>query len=134
MSISLNSTSKWKARDLPSLLEYVEKFGKLPQALCMGFAAYIAFYSTCLQRREADALVAKRPAGNEYRIQDDGWALDFYWGHKDADDKTLVHDVLANKEMWNQDLTKVAGLEETVYKDLELIRKDGAEAAFKSVL
>jgi tagaturonate reductase len=134
MSISLNSTSKWKARDLPSLLEYVEKFHKLPQALCMGFAAYIAFYSTNLQRREADALVAKRPAGNEYRIQDDAWALDFYWAHKDADDKTLVHDVLTNKEMWDQDLTKVDGLEETVYKDLELIRTEGAEAAYKSVL
>ena len=61
MSISLNSTSKWKARDLPSLLEYVEKFGKLPQALCMGFAAYIAFYSTDIQRREADGLICKRP-------------------------------------------------------------------------
>ena len=39
MSISLNSTSKWKARDLPSLLEYDEKFRTLPAALCMGFAA-----------------------------------------------------------------------------------------------
>jgi len=29
MSISLNSTSKWKARDLPSLLEYEEKFQTL---------------------------------------------------------------------------------------------------------
>ncbi|MCH4035014.1 MAG: tagaturonate reductase [Lachnospiraceae bacterium] len=134
MSISLNSTSKWKARDLPSLLEYFEKFGKLPQALCMGFAAYIAFYSTDLQRREADALVAKRAKGNEYRIQDDAWVLDFYWAHKDADDKTLVHDVLSNEKMWDQDLTKIAGLEDTVYADLEKIRKDGAEAAYKSVL
>ena len=45
MSISLNSTSKWKARDLPSLLKYEEKFRTLPAALCMGFAAYIAFFS-----------------------------------------------------------------------------------------
>ena len=134
MSISLNSTSKWKARDLPSLLEYFEKFGKLPKALCMGFAAYIAFYSTNLQRREADALVAKRAKGNEYRIQDDAWVLDFYWDHRDADDKTLVHDVLSNEKMWDQDLTKVAGLEDTVYADLQKIRRDGAEAAYKSVL
>lgn len=134
MSISLNSTSKWKARDLPSLLEYNEKFGKLPEALCMGFAAYIAFYSTALQRREDDALVAKRPAGNEYRIQDDGWVLDFYWDHKDADDKTLVHDVLSNEKMWDQDLTQIAGLEDKVYNNLELIRKEGSKAAFASVL
>ncbi len=134
MSISLNSTAKWKARDLPSLLEYNEKFGKLPQALTMGFAAYIAFYSNDLQRREEDGLVAKRPAGNEYKIQDDAWALDFYWNHKDDDAKTLVHAVLTNEQMWDEDLTKVAGLEETIVKDLELIRSEGAEAAYKSVL
>ncbi|SDZ73235.1 tagaturonate reductase [Lachnospiraceae bacterium NK3A20] len=134
MSISLNSTSKWKARDLPSLLEYTEKFGQLPEALCMGFAAYIAFFSNDLQRREADALIGKRAAGNEYRIQDDDWALDFYWAHKDADAKTLVHDVLSNEQMWDQDLTKVAGLEDKVAADLENIRDNGAKAAYKSVL
>ncbi|MGI6107692.1 MAG: tagaturonate reductase [Lachnospiraceae bacterium] len=134
MSISLNSTSKWKARDLPSLLEYQEKFGKLPQALCMGFAAYIAFYSTNLQRREEDGLIAVRPAGNEYKIQDDGWVLDFYWDHKDADDAVLVHDVLSNEKMWDQDLTKKEGLESTVLADLKKIRKDGAKAAYASVL
>ncbi len=134
MSITLNSTSKWKARDLPSLLEYNEKFGKLPQALCMGFAAYIAFYSNDLVRREADGLVAKRPAGNEYKIQDDGWALDFYWERKGMDAAALVHDVLTNTQMWDQDLTQVAGLEEQVTKNLELIRKEGTAAAYASVL
>lgn len=130
MSISLNSTSKWKARDLPSLLEYQEKFGKLPTALCMGFAAYIAFYTTDMQRREADGLVNRRPAGNEYKVQDDAWALDFYWEHKDADDKTLVKDVLSNTKMWDQDLTKIPGLFDKVCEDLALIRKEGAEKAY----
>ncbi len=134
MSISLNSTSKWKARDLPSLLEYTEKFGHLPKALCMGFAAYIAFYSTNLQCREADGLIAVRPAGNEYKIQDDAWVLDFYWDHRGADDAALVHDVLSNEKMWDQDLTKVKNLEETVQKDLTLIRTKGAKAAYASVL
>ena len=134
MSITLNTTSKWKARDLPSLLEYNEKFGKLPQALCMGFAAYIAFYSNDLVRREDDGLVAKRPAGNEYKIQDDGWALDFYWERKGMEAGALVHDVLSNTQMWDQDLTQIAGLEEQVAKDLELIRKEGTEAAYASVL
>ena len=134
MSITLNSTSKWKARNLPSFLEYIEKFGKLPAALTMSLAAYIAFYSTDIQRREEDALVCVRPAGNEYRVQDDAWVLDFYYEHKDADDAALVHDVLTNEKMWDQDLTKIAGLEETVLADLKLIRAEGVEAAYKSVL
>ena len=134
MSITLNSTSKWKARNMHSFLEYIEKFGKLPEALTMSLAAYIAFYSSNIQRREEDGLICVRPKGNEYKIQDDGWVLDFYYDHKDADDKTLVHDVLSNEKMWDQDLTQIEGLEEKVLKDLELIRTEGAEAAYKSVL
>ena len=39
MSISLNSTSKWRARNMPSFLEYIEAKGKLPTCLTMSFAA-----------------------------------------------------------------------------------------------
>ena len=134
MSISLNSTSKWKARNMPSFLEYIEKCGQLPKALTMSLAAYIAFYSCNIQRREDNGLVCVRPKGNEYLIQDDGWVLDFYYDHKDADDAVLVHDVLTNEKMWDQDLTQIAGLEETVLADLKLIRTEGAEAAYASVL
>ena len=134
LSITLNSTSKWKARNMPSFLEYVEKYGKLPAALTMSLAAYIAFYSTDIQRREADALICRRPAGNEYRVQDDPWVLDFYFENKDASDAELVKAVLSNTRMWDQDLTEIAGLYDTVLADLQKIRKDGAEAAYKSVL
>lgn len=134
MSISLNSTSKWKARNMPSFLEYIEKFGKLPAALTMSLAAYIAFYSTGIKERAEDGLVCVRPKGNEYKVQDDAWVLDFYYEHKDADDETLVKDVLTNEKMWDQDLTKIDGLYDTVLADLKLIRTEGAEAAYKSVL
>ena len=134
MSISLNSTSKWKARNMPSFLEYIEKFGKLPAALTMSLAAYIAFYSTGIKERAADGLICVRPKGNEYKVQDDAWVLDFYYEHKDADDAALVKAVLSNEKMWDQDLTKIEGLYDTVLADLTLIRKEGAEAAYKSVL
>ena len=49
ISISLNSTSKWKARNMPSFLAYYEKFGKIPKCLAMSLAAYIAFYSNDIQ-------------------------------------------------------------------------------------
>ena len=119
---------------MPSFLEYIEKFNKLPQALTMSLAAYIAFYSSNIQRREDDALVCVRPLGNEYRVQDVDWALDFFYAHKDSSDAELVHDVLSNKQMWDQDLTAIPGLEETVLKDLTMIRNEGAEKAFASVI
>ena len=35
MSISLNSTSKWKARNMPSFLAYIEEQKQLPKCLTM---------------------------------------------------------------------------------------------------
>ena len=134
MSISLNSTSKWKARNMPSFLEYINEKGEIPTCLAMSLAAYIAFYSNDIQRREDAALVCKRPKGNEYKVQDDAWALDFYYAHKDDSAEELVKAVLSNKDMWDQDLTEIKGLEELIVADLKKIREEGAEAAYASCL
>ena len=134
MSISLNSTSKWKARNMPSFLEYIDKQGKLPVCLTMSLAAYIAFYSSDVQELTDKGLVCRRPKGNTYTCSDDRWALEFYWAHKDDSDADLVHAVLTNEQMWDQDLTAIDGLEAAVLADLGKIRTDGAEAAFASCL
>ena len=134
MSISLNSTSKWKARNMPSFLEYIDKQGKLPVCLTMSLAAYIAFYSNDVQELTDKGLVCKRPKGNTYTCSDDRWALEFFWNHKDDSAADLVHAVLTNEQMWDQDLTKIDGVEAAVLADLNKIRADGAEAAFASCL
>src|SRR5690606_395588 len=43
-SIALNSISKYKVRVLPSLLEYVDRFGTLPERLVFSLACLIRFY------------------------------------------------------------------------------------------
>ena len=134
MSISLNSTAKWRARNMPSLLEYVEKNGKLPACLAMGLAAYIAFYSNDIQELTDAGLVCKRPKGNTYTVNDDRWVLEFYNAHKDDDIPTLVHAVMTNEQMWGQDLTKVLDFEEVTVKNLKMIREKGALAAYASCL
>ena len=134
MSISLNSTSKWRARNMPSFLEYIEKTGKLPTCLTMSFAAYIAFFSSDIQERTDKGLVCKRPKGDTYTCSDDGWALDFYFAHKDDSVEDLVHAVMTNEQMWGQDLTKVPGFESAVVAGVKLIREKGAKAAYASCL
>ena len=134
MSISLNSTSKWRARNMPSFLEYVGKNGKLPTCLTMSFAAYIAFYSNDVQELTDKGLVCKRDKGNEYTVSDDRWVLEFYNEHKNDDVPTLVHAVMTNEQMWGQDLTKVPGFEEATVKNLTSIRENGALAAYASCL
>ncbi len=134
MSISLNSTSKWRARNMPSLLEYVEKNGTLPTCLSMGLAAYIAFYSNDIQGLTDKGLVCKRAKGNEYTVSDDRWVLEFYNAHKDDDIPTLVHAVMTNEQMWGQDLTAVPGFEQRTVENLTKIRTEGAKAAYAACL
>ena len=134
LTISLNSTSKWKARNMPSFLEYIKAEGKLPACLTMSLAAYIAFYSNDIQELNEKGLVCRRPKGNEYVISDDRWALEFYYEHKNDSAEELVRAVLTNERMWDQDLTKISGLYDAVLANLKLIRTEGAEAAYASVL
>ncbi len=130
MSISLNSTSKWRARNMPSFLEYVELKGELPKCLTASFAAYIAFYSTDVQELSDKGLVCKRPKGNTYVCSDDRWALEFYWEHRNDSDVALVHAVMTNEQMWGQDLTAVPGFEKAVVELLGKIRSEGTLAVY----
>ncbi len=134
LSISLNSTSKWQARNMPSFLAYVEDNGQLPQCLTMSFAAYIAFFSNDIQELNDSGLVCRRANGDVYTCSDDRWVLEFYYEHRSDSVADLVHAVMTNEKMWGQDLTEVPGFEEATVKNLELIRKQGTLAAFAACL
>lgn len=134
MSISLNSTSKWRARNLPSFLAYVDLTGKLPACLTMSFAAYIAFFSNDIQELNDAGLVCRRAKGNVYTCSDDRPVLEFYYAHRDDSVEALVHAVMTNTQMWGQDLTAIAGFEAATVENLKKIRSEGALAAYASCL
>ena len=134
MSISLNSTSKWRARNMPSFLEYIEKTGSLPTCLTASFAAYVAFFSNDIQALTDKGLVCRRPKGNEYVCSDDRWVLEFYFDHKDDSIEALVHAVMTNEKMWGQDLSQIDGFESAVVSCLHTIREQGALAAMQACL
>ena len=134
MSISLNSTSKWRARNMPTFLDYVDQMGMLPECLTTSFAAYIAFYSNDIQGLTDKGLVCRRPKGDAYVVSDDRWVLEFYAAHRDDAEEALVHAVMTNTDMWGQDLTQVPGFETEVTRILKQIRADGAKAAYKACL
>jgi len=134
LSISLNSTSKWRARNMPSFLEYIEKFGKLPTCLTMSFAAYIAFFSSDIQALEENGLVCRRAKGNTYVCSDDRWALEFYYDHRNDSVEDLVSAVMKNEQMWGMDLTTVEGFYAATVENLKKIRTEGALAAYSACL
>ncbi len=131
LTITLNSTSKWKVRVLPSLKEYVKIFDTLPRCLTASLAFYVAFYRDA--RVEADGFFGMR--GNDrYKICDDREILEFYNRHKADTDEKLVEAVLKNVEFWDEDLTAVHGLQAAVAEDLRCIRKNGALELMKKCI
>lgn len=134
MSISLNSASKWKARNMPSLLAYIDEQKKLPVCLTMSLAAFIAFYSNQIQELNDKGLVCKRAKGNTYTVSDDRWILEFFYDHRNDSADDLVHAVMTNVKMWDKSLADIPGFEKAVAEALKKIRDEGAEAAYKSCL
>ena len=132
LSISLNSTSKWKARVMPSLLGYVKKYNKLPECITASFAFYIKFYQG--QELTEKGLVAHREDKEEYIVSDDRAVLEFYLAHKDDSVEEIVKAVASNIDFWGQDLTLIKGFEQAVVKYLNDINSKGAYAVMKECL
>ena len=135
LSIALNSVSKWRARNLPSLLAYAEAEKKLPPLLVRSLAMLLAFYTSRLADLTEEGLSAARvtEAGQReaYLIRDERWILEFFWMRREADPALLVRDVLASEAMWGQDLTQVPGLTEAVTEALTIARKEGTRALMR---
>ena len=134
LSIALNSTSKWKARNMPSFLDYQEKAGTLPPCLTASLAAYIAFYSCQIQELNENGLICRRPKGNLYTVSDDRWVLEFYYAHRNDTPQKLVRAVLGNEKMWDQNLNRIPGLTQQVAAHLEAMNRDGVKAVFARCL
>lgn len=131
LAISLNSTSKWKARVLPSLKGYVEKNGSLPECIVASLAFYIAFYQGV--RMDESGFIGVR-GNDEYKIQDDPDVLEFYHGHKDDSPSSLAEAVLSNEKFWGEDLTELPGLCEKVAEGLQVVKEQGAYALMQQCL
>ena len=119
LDIALNSASKWKARVMPSLTEYVRRMGRLPKRISFSLAAFIAFYHKGERNGEA------------YPLRDDPWVLDFFAAHKEDDNKTLAKAVLNFDQLWEGALAGIDGLEETVTAALDRIDEIGMYEAMK---
>ena len=81
-AISLNSVSKFKVRVLPSILEYIKRYNKMPETLIFAFAKLIEFYKTDMP-------------------QDAPEVIEFMKNHS-------TREILANVDFWGQDLTFLA--------------------------
>ena len=120
MSIALNSTTKFKTRLLPTLLDYVKIKGKLPCHLLFSYAAIIEFH--------------KGKRGNEdIALNDDPNYLAKWkalWADFDGDYEKLAKNTLAWKEAWDMDMNTIhPEIAKTVAKYLKEIEQKGMRGA-----
>ncbi len=78
-SIALNSVSKFKVRVLPSILEYIKRFDKMPETLVFAFAKLIEFYRVGETNDDAEVTAFMKQAS--------------------------VEEILKNIDLWGEDLT-----------------------------
>ena len=137
-SISLNSVSKFKTRDLPSLTIYMEKENKVPPVLSFSLASLIAFYNG--KEIKDGAMISYREKG-EYSHKDSPEVLTFFYtlnkaSYKDRKEEARIktEKVLSNVSFWGEDLTEREGLADTVSSYLELIYTQGMKEAIKRVI
>lgn len=128
LAISLNSVSKWRARCMPSFLDYIRNEGKIPAHLTFSLAALMSFYTGSEIRDKA--LIGHR-GEEEYRIMDDAAVLDFFAVNSGKEAAEYVHAVLSNVDFWGQDLSALAGVEEAIIAYVSEIRANGMRATME---
>lgn len=111
---------------MPSLLGYIEKYGKLPTHLTFSLAALMAFYTGTEIRDKA--LIGHRD-GQEYNIMDDMSVLEFFRDNCGKDTVTYVTNFLGRTDFFGQDMNEVEGLTDAIVAYLDDIRANGMRAA-----
>ena len=125
MSIALNSTTKFKTRLLPTLVDYVKIKGKLPNRLLFAFAALVEFH--------------KGKRGNEdIALKDDPEYLAKWkelWAGFGGDYNKLAKDALGWTEAWDMDMNGLhPEITATVAKYLKAMDTKGMPCAVESVV
>ena len=118
ISISMNSTSKFVARLLPTLKDYLVLEGTLPKRIVLGFAALLLFY-----RGESN--------GEKIELKDDAEVLSFFgesWEQYDRGkwglSETVAH-ILGNHTIWGENLNDIPGITEMIVIFIDSIREHG---------
>ena len=105
LSIALNSISKFRARVLPTILEFKEQTGRYPNILSFSLAALIAFYKTDEANDSEEIIKFMKEAS--------------------------VADILKREDYWGEDISSLYDIVNTWFEKIE---KDGVAACYDELL
>lgn len=135
LSILLNSSSKYRARVLPSVLAYESKHGQLPKRLVFALACLLHVYS--LGIIDNGVLKCKRGA-EDFEMRDDLPTLELFVGiwqdyTKHNDLHTVAKEMLAAEQVWGMDLNGVGNMTDTIAGYLQAIKKSGVKDVLQNL-
>lgn len=143
-SIALNSCAKFRARVLPTILDYQEKFSRVPKGLSFSFAALLSYYRGTIDPETSQT------------IKDDPWVIEFFrslWSQalrigisersssantslrhvNPAQLSSLVQQALSNSSLWGVDVSSPSLVKE-VSQHLERILQKGMYRSLQQIL
>ena len=128
IDITLHATTKMRVRVVPSIVQYTERMGQIPEALAFGFAAYLAFMRGEIQ-------VERRAAGLPVPEDRDGERIRAAWTRVEQSSESglrdFARDVCRDTTLWGSDLTKLRGWCELVSDNLLRIVEYGMRPALE---
>ena len=121
ISITLNYTSKLKMRVVQVLHRYTELYSAVPEKISIGFAAWLLFMKAV--KKEGNVYFGELN-GQPYPIKDE--MAEYFFTHwKNLSTENLVKTVLSDLALWDADLTKIPGFENSVTDNLVQIMQEG---------
>jgi tagaturonate reductase len=128
LSISAQYSSKIKLRCIPLIKNYYRKHQAIPQCMTLGFAAFLYFMKA---EQDANGKFVGNADGKAYPIQDDQISLFAEtWRHFDT--VQFVKEILADRNLWEDDLSEIPGFTEAVTINIQSLEMYGALPVLKS--
>ena len=125
--ITLQSTMKMRVRIVPSIVEYLERTGRVPESLTFGFAAYLLFMRGDLQGD-------RRRAGHSVPADDGAGRLASAWQSAGSDHRLLARLAFSEVSLWGTDLLALPGFADSVTEHLAVADRDGIAVALDAHL
>lgn len=123
LDITLNQSSKFRARCLPTMREYQKLNGRPAPGFCLALAGMIRFFQV---QEKKGVWYGQRENGQMYPVREDQTVLRFFAECWQKNVEQLVHEVLTSELLWGEE--KPAAMEkgeETVREDLQSILEHG---------
>lgn len=126
LAIALNSTSKFSARLLPTLKDFINQNRVLPRHIVFSLAALLKFY----QGSRQDQSIELRDGEETLEFFKNKWEA---YHQQQITSNELVLSILSNSNIWGEDLTAVAGLSEAVRVCLLAIEIQGIHHCLEQI-